>query len=133
MPIDFTPAEIKWFDGLRLNVPFPIDRHGRTWLDGAFAARWFIARYFLEDPRYGNFSIAVRDEWQNRGVGTVLLDAIMDIARARGLAGFTVDTLLENKAMINLSRHAAKIGHYIQRMIEGSMVQYSLTFMDKEE
>lgn len=33
VPIDFTPAEIYWFDGLRSRVPFPIDRRDRTWLN----------------------------------------------------------------------------------------------------
>jgi hypothetical protein len=49
VPIDFTPEESIWFDGLRKLVPFPIDRKGLTWLDGQFAARPFIGRYFLED------------------------------------------------------------------------------------
>ena len=48
VPIDFTPAEIEWFEQLRPSVPFPIDRRGRTWLDAEFAARWFLARYFLD-------------------------------------------------------------------------------------
>jgi hypothetical protein len=48
-PIDFTPEEGDWFDGLRERVPFPLDRRGVTWLDGQFAAKPFISRYFLED------------------------------------------------------------------------------------
>ena len=49
VPIDFTPDEMDWFDGLRKLAPFPIDVHGQTWLDAQFAERPFIARYFLED------------------------------------------------------------------------------------
>lgn len=54
LPIDFTAdvgtrkGEDSWFDGLRKLVPFPIDYCGLTWLDGKFAERWFIARYFLD-------------------------------------------------------------------------------------
>jgi hypothetical protein len=48
VPINFTVGEIKWFDGLRETVTFPIDRRGLTWLDGEFASRWFIARYFID-------------------------------------------------------------------------------------
>lgn len=49
VPIDFTPAESDWFDGLRGRVPFAIDRKDLTWLNGQFAARPSIARFFLED------------------------------------------------------------------------------------
>jgi hypothetical protein len=48
VPIDFTQAEIKWFEELRSTVLFPIERRGRTWLDAEFASRWFLARYFLD-------------------------------------------------------------------------------------
>lgn len=48
VPIDFTPGEMTWFDGLRNLVSFPIDRRDQTWLNGQFASRPFIARYFLE-------------------------------------------------------------------------------------
>lgn len=49
VPIDFTPDEDVWFESLRDLVPFPIESRGLTWLDGQFAGRPFIARYFLED------------------------------------------------------------------------------------
>lgn len=52
VPIDFTDGEIKWFNGLRELVAFPIDRKGLTWLDARFAERPHIARYFLEDAAH---------------------------------------------------------------------------------
>ena len=48
VPIDFTDGEIKWFKRLQVKTAFPIERKGLTWLDGQFAQRWFIARYFLD-------------------------------------------------------------------------------------
>ncbi len=90
-----------------------------------------IARYFVEDSDYVNFSIAVRDEWQNQGIGDMLLDYMISIALGRGFSGFTVDVLLENKAMIYLCRHAERAGHIIKKRFEGDMVQYHLTFREK--
>lgn len=34
VPIDFTPGEADWFEGLRALVPFPIDRRDLAWLQG---------------------------------------------------------------------------------------------------
>lgn len=49
VPVDFTPAELTWFDQLQKIAPFPIRRMGLTWLDARFAERPCIGRYFLED------------------------------------------------------------------------------------
>lgn len=49
VPIDFTTGEGTWFDGLRDLVKFPIERRDLTWLQGQFAGRPYITRYFLED------------------------------------------------------------------------------------
>jgi hypothetical protein len=49
VPIDPTPAELSWFEGLAGQVPFPIEWRGRTWLDSQFARSPFIAAYYLGD------------------------------------------------------------------------------------
>jgi GNAT superfamily N-acetyltransferase len=62
-----------------------------------------MARYDI-DPADGFADIAfvVRDEWQRKGIGTVLMRRMTETAVARGLAGFKADVLLENKAMISV-------------------------------
>lgn len=49
VPLDPTPGELAWFDGLRSTVAFPIEYRGRTWLDSQLAARLYIHRYVIED------------------------------------------------------------------------------------
>src|ERR1019366_4128734 len=45
-----------------------------------------VARYIRgEDPTHAEVSFAVLDEHQGRGIGTVLLDHLSRIARARGI------------------------------------------------
>jgi acyl-CoA hydrolase/GNAT superfamily N-acetyltransferase len=60
-----------------------------------------ISRYDV-DPATGLADIAftVREEWQNRGLGTLLMRRMAGIARARGLAGFTADVLATNRPML---------------------------------
>jgi len=56
--------------------------------------------YYL-DPHTNRAEVAftVRDDWQNRGIGSFLLKHLTNIARRSGIAGFTAETLAENRAM----------------------------------
>ncbi len=62
-----------------------------------------LTRYDL-DPATNLAEVAfvVRDEWQGRGVGTLLMRRIAELARARGIAGFTADVLAHNRAMLGV-------------------------------
>jgi len=62
-----------------------------------------MSRYDV-DPATGLAEIAfvVRDDWQHRGVGTLLMTRMSEIARARGLAGFSADVLASNHAMLTV-------------------------------
>ena len=44
----------------------------------------------------------VHDEYQRRGVGTLLLRHLMHIARSKGIAGFTADVFAHNHAMMRV-------------------------------
>ncbi|WP_437775977.1 GNAT family N-acetyltransferase [Sorangium sp. So ce1097] len=62
-----------------------------------------MARYDV-DPKNNLADVAfvVRDEWQGKGVGTLLMRRMAEIARARGISGFEADVLLTNKAMMRV-------------------------------
>lgn len=49
VPIDPTPHELKWFDRLRAQYPFPLYWLGKDWLDRKMAKYVRVRRYFLED------------------------------------------------------------------------------------
>jgi len=44
----------------------------------------------------------VRDDWQGKGIGTALLKHLTNIAKRRGLYGFTADVLADNRVMLYL-------------------------------
>jgi GNAT superfamily N-acetyltransferase len=48
----------------------------------------------------------VADEFQHHGIGALLLDELVKAARDRGIETFTAQTLAENKAMLDVFRHA---------------------------
>ena len=62
-----------------------------------------IAQYFL-DPRSMQAEVAfiVQDEWQQKGMGTFLLEYLAEIARRRGVRAFYASVLAENKAMLQV-------------------------------
>jgi acyl-CoA hydrolase/GNAT superfamily N-acetyltransferase len=60
-----------------------------------------IGRY-KTDPADNMAEIAflVRDDWQQRGIGTFLFNKLTDIALKRGISGFKAEVLSQNKKMM---------------------------------
>ncbi|MFN0085476.1 MAG: GNAT family N-acetyltransferase [Blastocatellia bacterium] len=67
-----------------------------------------VGRYFvLEDrPEVAEVSFLVEDAMQRRGIGTVLLDTLAEIAREHGVSRFSADVLADNRAMLSVFRKA---------------------------
>lgn len=66
-----------------------------------------IGGYYL-DPKTNRAEVAflVRDAWQGKGIGSFLLRHLATIARRNGIAGFTAETLQENRAMQAVFNHS---------------------------
>lgn len=48
----------------------------------------------------------IRPEWQSLGVGKALQERMLEVAKARGLRGFTAVVLSDNPKMVNLAKRA---------------------------
>ncbi len=60
-----------------------------------------MARYDVDPAdQLADIAFVVRDEWQRKGIGTLLMQRMADIARDRGLAGFKADVLRDNRLMM---------------------------------
>lgn len=69
-----------------------------------------VARYEPgEAPGTTEIAIVVEDGWQGRGLGTLLLDALLAAAEARGLRRFTADVLADNRAMLRVLSQVADV------------------------
>jgi RimJ/RimL family protein N-acetyltransferase len=64
-------------------------------------------------------AIVVEDAWQHRGLGTLLLDALLAAAEARGLRRFTADVLADNRPMLRI---LARLGHIRRRDLEAGVL-----------
>ena len=58
-------------------------------------------------------AIVVEDAWQHRGLGTILLDALLAAAEARGLNRFTADVMADNRPMLRVLTRLAHIGRRV--------------------
>ena len=90
--------------------------------DGEESAIIGVGRYHTDPAtNYAETAFVILDDWQGHGLGTTLLQHLIQIARENGVAGFTADVLAENRGM----RHVFhKSGLEIQSQLNGGV--YSL-------
>lgn len=62
-----------------------------------------VGQYIIDAAAHAaEIALVVRDDQQGRGLGTVLLDYLVQIARQRGLLWLTAQILIENETMLRL-------------------------------
>ena len=72
-----------------------------------------LGEYYLDEERlWANVAFAVRDAFQNRGIGTELLAFLVHIARRQGLLGLTAEVLKENEPMLRVFE---KVGASVEK------------------
>jgi acetyltransferase len=72
-----------------------------------------VARLVFEGDREGEFAVIVQADVKGKGVGTHLLQRLIDWARARGLAAIVGQVLADNAPMLAFVRH---LGFSLKRM-----------------
>jgi acetyltransferase len=73
--------------------------------DGGEARLLGVARYVRDaDDTGAEFAIVVTDAWQRKGVGSLLLDTLLQYAQAAGIARLHGITLATNQAVYKLAR-----------------------------
>ncbi len=70
-------------------------------------------------------AFVVDDVWQGRGIGTLLMRRLTEIAEARGLRGFTAIVLHSNARMLRVFE---KCGHPVEVQNEGETVMIRIPF-----
>ena len=55
--------------------------------------------FFRESTNQAEVAFTVKDQWQNRGIGTFMLKFMTDLARRNGISGFTAEVLRDNTPM----------------------------------
>jgi acetyltransferase len=74
-------------------------------------------------PDEAEFSVLVSDRFQRRGIGTLLLSRLLEIARAEDLSRITAEILFDNRPM---QRILKKLGFHLRRDTEEMVVKADL-------
>jgi len=82
-----------------------------------------VGRYIHTGPKRAEVALGVVDDHQSRGIGTVLLRCLVDVARESGIDCFEAEVLAENHQMLEVFAHS---GFPLERSVESGVV--SVTF-----
>jgi acyl-CoA hydrolase/GNAT superfamily N-acetyltransferase len=85
-----------------------------------------IAQYGIDEHSHtAEAAFVVRDDYQNKGIGTLLLQYLTTLAKRRGLLGFTAEVLVENRPMLHLFE---KMGFDIQKRSGSGVYELKMAF-----
>lgn len=89
-----------------------------------------MARYDLDPAtQLADIAFVVRDDWQGKGAGTILMRRMAEIARARGAAGFRGDVQAANKAMLSIFHRS---GLNVRSDLRGDSYRFVCRFEDDD-
>ncbi|MBT8489573.1 MAG: GNAT family N-acetyltransferase [Deltaproteobacteria bacterium] len=80
-----------------------------------------------ESSHTADIAFAIRDDYQNKGIGTELILYLTYLAKRGGLLGFTADVLVDNKPMLRVFE---KTGFEIQRKPSYGVYELEMSFKD---
>lgn len=89
-----------------------------------------VGRYMSTADHRAEVAFAVADEYQGRGIGTVLLEHLAVLARLNGIGEFEADVLGENNQMLKVFR---KSGFVAKRSIDSGVVHVSFPTEETDE
>ncbi|MBN1955401.1 MAG: GNAT family N-acetyltransferase [Anaerolineae bacterium] len=85
-----------------------------------------VARYVVDPAtNLAEAAFLVRDDWQGKGIGTWLQEQLMEIAKSRGVAGFTGRVLPENARVLHLVH---KSGLTVESSMEDGLYAFTCRF-----
>lgn len=90
-----------------------------------------VGQYGIQEfQHWAEVAFAVRDDYQYKGIGQVLLSFLTQIAKRNGLLGFTAEVLVENKPMLHLFE---KMGFNIEKRSSAGVYELKMEFRGDEQ
>ena len=85
-----------------------------------------MGQYYLDETTHtAEVGFAVKDAYQNKGIGTELLAYLTFLAKREGLLGFYAEVLVENRPMLHLFE---KMGFDIEKRREEGIYELKMIF-----
>jgi len=90
-----------------------------------------IGQYFMEaGEKQAEVAFIVHDEWQKKGMGTLLLKFLSEVAQKKGVKRFHAKVLPENKAMLAVFNNS---GYNVKTEFDGEVYDITYDLKDKED
>lgn len=89
-----------------------------------------VGRY-IRDPNssFAEVAFTTHKDWQNRGIGTFLLQYLIRIGKEKNIKGFTADVLLQNKPMMQVF---SKTGYPLRTHLEEGVYELEIPFGERK-
>jgi acyl-CoA hydrolase/GNAT superfamily N-acetyltransferase len=85
-----------------------------------------VGRYIRDpDTNFAEVAFTTHHEWQDRGIGTFLLQYLVRIAKEKNIKGFTADVLARNTPMMKVF---SKVGHPVKTHLEYGVYELNIPF-----
>ncbi|MEA3356203.1 MAG: GNAT family N-acetyltransferase [Candidatus Bipolaricaulota bacterium] len=85
-----------------------------------------VGQYGIDEASHtAEVALVVRDNYQNRGIGTELLNYLTLLAKREGLFGFTAEVVVDNQPMLHLFE---KAGFDVKKRREAGVYELKLIF-----
>jgi N-acetylglutamate synthase-like GNAT family acetyltransferase len=82
----------------------------------------------VENTHTADLALVVKDDCQNRGIGTELVSYLTYLAKKQGLLGFTADILVDNQPMLHVLRLFEQMGFEIEKKMEAGVFELKIAF-----
>ncbi len=90
-----------------------------------------IGQVIKDDRNFmGEVAFTVRDDYQNQGIGSELLEYLTFLSKREGLQGFTAEVLTENRPMLHVFE---KAGFEMQKRVEQGVYELIMRFGESDE
>ncbi len=90
-----------------------------------------VGQYGIHEQSHtAEVALVVRDDHQDKGVGTELLNYLTQLAQSQGLLGFTAEVLYENAPMLHMF---ANMGFDVHRTAEAGVVELRIGFRGRDD
>lgn len=94
-------------------------------VDGRLLA---VGRYDRGDGGEAEVAFVVADQYQHRGIGSVLLERLARAARQRGITTFYAQTLAENRSMLDVFVHS---GYPVSTQSDRQLVEVRFPIVER--
>ena len=89
-----------------------------------------VGQYGIDENTHtAEVAFVVRDDYQNKGIGSELLSYLTYLAKKQGLLGFTAEVLTENTQMLHLFE---KMGFDIEKRAAEGVYELKMAFRQEK-